>query len=60
MSPPPELEPIFDRTPHPFGGEPVDPVVYDASLTALRQRTVNFAARRYAEIYRQVLASNAS
>jgi CubicO group peptidase (beta-lactamase class C family) len=50
MSPPPELEPIFDRTPHPFGGEPVDPVVYDASLTALRQRTVNFAARRYADM----------
>ena len=50
MSPPPEMEPYFDRTPHPFGGGPVDPVVYDASLAALRQRTVNFAARRYADM----------
>jgi CubicO group peptidase (beta-lactamase class C family) len=50
VSPPPELEPIFDRTPNPFGGGPVDPVVYDASLAALRQRTVNFAARRYADM----------
>ncbi len=50
MSPPPELEPIFDRTPHPFGGGPVDPLVYDASPAALRQRTVNFAARRYADM----------
>ena len=50
MSQPPELEPIFDRTPHPFGGGPVDPVVYDASLAALRQRTVNFAARRYTDM----------
>ena len=45
MSQPPELEPIFDRTPHPFGDGPVDPVVYDASMAALRQRTVNFAAQ---------------
>jgi hypothetical protein len=44
------MEPIFDRTPHPFGGGPVDPVVYDASVAALRQRTVNFAARRYADM----------
>ena len=43
-------EPIFDRTPHPFGGALVDPVVCDASLAALRQRTVNFAARRYADM----------
>jgi CubicO group peptidase (beta-lactamase class C family) len=50
MSQPPVLEPIFDRTPHPFRGGPVDPVVYDASLAALRQRTVNFAARRYADM----------
>jgi CubicO group peptidase (beta-lactamase class C family) len=47
---PPAMEPIFDRTPHPFGGGPVDPVVYDASVAALRQRTVNFAARRYADM----------
>src|SRR4051812_46008153 len=44
------LEPIFDRTPNPFGGSLVDPVVCDASLAALRQRTVNFAARRYADM----------
>ncbi len=44
------VEPIFDQTPHPFGHGPVDPVVYDASLSALRQRTVNFAAKRYADM----------
>jgi CubicO group peptidase (beta-lactamase class C family) len=44
------MEPIFDRTPHPFGSGPIDPVVCDASVTALRQRTVNFAARRYADM----------
>jgi CubicO group peptidase (beta-lactamase class C family) len=46
----PPLEPIFDRTPHPFGDGPVDPIVYDASVAALRQRTVNFVARRYADM----------
>jgi CubicO group peptidase (beta-lactamase class C family) len=50
MSQPPAMEPIFDRTPHPFGGGPIDPIVCDASLAALRQRTVNFAARRYADM----------
>jgi CubicO group peptidase (beta-lactamase class C family) len=50
MSQPPPMEPIFDRTPHPFGGGPVDPVVFDASIAAMRQRTVNFAARRYADM----------
>jgi CubicO group peptidase (beta-lactamase class C family) len=44
------LEPIFDRTPNPFGAALVDPVVCDASLPALRQRTVNFIARRYADM----------
>jgi CubicO group peptidase (beta-lactamase class C family) len=43
-------EPIFDATPHPFGHGPVDPVVYDATIAALRQRTVNFAAKRYADM----------
>lgn len=43
-------EPIFDATPHPFGAGPVEPQVYDASLRALRQRTVNFAAKRYADM----------
>ena len=44
------VEPIFDRTPHPFGDGPVDPVVCDASDRALRQRTVNFAAKRYGDM----------
>ncbi len=44
------VEPIFDLTPHPPGHGPVDPVVYDASIAALRQRTVNFAAKRYADM----------
>ena len=43
-------EPIFDRTPHLFGDGPPNPVVYDASEAALRQRTVNFAAKRYADM----------
>lgn len=43
-------EPIFDGTPHPFGDGPVDPIVHDASIVALRQRTVNFAAKRYADM----------
>jgi CubicO group peptidase (beta-lactamase class C family) len=44
------METIFDQTPHPFGGGPVEPVVYDATEAALRQRTVNFAAKRYADM----------
>ena len=44
------VEPIFDTTPHPFGSGPVEPLVYDASLLALRQRTVNFAAKRNADM----------
>lgn len=44
------LEPYFDRTPQPFGDGPPDPVVYDASPRALRQRTVNFAAKRFADM----------
>lgn len=44
------VEPIFDRTPHPFGDGPAAPLVYDASAAALRQRTVNFAAKRYADM----------
>jgi CubicO group peptidase (beta-lactamase class C family) len=50
MSLPPVMEPIFDRTPNLPGGGSVDPLVCDASLAALRQRTVNFAARRYADM----------
>ena len=44
------VEPIFDQTPHLFGDGPPDPVVYDASERALRQRTVNFAAKRYVDM----------
>lgn len=43
-------EPYFDTTPQPFGDGPVDPLVYDASAMALRQRTMNFAARRMADM----------
>lgn len=43
-------EPIFDATPHPFGGGLVEPLVYDAAPRALRQRTVNFAAKRLADM----------
>jgi CubicO group peptidase (beta-lactamase class C family) len=50
MTQPPVMEPIFDRTPHPFGDGPVHPIVHDASIAALRQRTVNFAAKRYADM----------
>jgi Beta-lactamase len=44
------VEPIFDITPHPFGAGPVAPLVYDASPRSLRQRTVNFAAKRNADM----------
>jgi CubicO group peptidase (beta-lactamase class C family) len=44
------VEPIFDQTPHLFGDGPPDPVVYDASERALRQRSVNFAAKRYVDM----------
>ena len=44
------VEPTFDRTPQPFGAGPPDPVVCDASARALRQRTVNFAAKRMVDM----------
>src|ERR1700675_458415 len=44
------VEPIFDQTPHLFGDGRPNPVVYDASERALRQRTVNFAAKRYVDM----------
>ena len=44
------VDPIADRTPQPFGDGPVDPVVYNASARALRQRTVNFAAKRFVDM----------
>ena len=44
------IEPIFDQTRHLSGDGPPDPIVYDASERSLRQRTVNFAAKRYADM----------
>jgi len=44
------VEPYFDRTPQPFGDGLPDPLVYDASPRMLRQRTVNFAAKRLADM----------
>ena len=44
------VEPYFDRTPQPFGNSPPDPLVYDASPRMLRQRTVNFAAKRFVDM----------
>ena len=44
------VEPYFDHTPEPFGDGLPDPLVYDASARALRQRTVNFAAKRRADM----------
>src|SRR5512143_2638780 len=44
------VEPYFDRTPQPFGDGLADPLVYDASPRALRQRTVNFAAKRLTDM----------
>src|ERR1043166_7006306 len=46
----PPVEPYFDLTPQPFGEGPPDPLVYDASPQALRQRTVNFAAKRLVDM----------
>ena len=44
------VEPYFDRTPQPFGDGSPDPLVYDASPQALRQRTLNFAAKRLVDM----------
>ena len=44
------LEPIFDSTPQPFGARPPDPLICDVSARALRQRTVNFAAKRMTDM----------
>ncbi|HVY18018.1 MAG TPA: serine hydrolase [Rhodopila sp.] len=50
MSQPPWMETIFDRSPVLGHAGLVDPVIFDGSRAALRQRTVNFAARRYADM----------
>jgi hypothetical protein len=44
------VEPYFDRTPQPLGDGLPAPLVYDASPRALRQRTVNFAAKRVVDM----------
>ncbi len=49
-NPPLPPEPLFDRT-RPLNADgPPDPVVYDGSVQALRQRTINFAAKRFADM----------
>jgi CubicO group peptidase (beta-lactamase class C family) len=40
----------MSSTPSSAAAGPVDPVVYDASVMALRQRTANFTAKRYADM----------
>ena len=50
MTQPAWMETIFDSTPVLSGSGPIDPVVFDGSAAALRQRTVNFAAKRYADM----------
>lgn len=44
------LEPTFDKSPPPFGAGLPDPAVCDASPRALRQRTINFAAKRLTDM----------
>ncbi|HEY1796997.1 MAG TPA: hypothetical protein VGG57_12855, partial [Stellaceae bacterium] len=44
------IEPTFDKSPAPFGAGLPDPVVCDAAPRDLRQRTVNFAAKRMTDM----------
>jgi hypothetical protein len=44
------VEPYFDHTLQPFGDGLPDLLVYDASPRALRQRVVNFAAKRVVDM----------
>ena len=48
--PAPVVDSTFDITRPLFADGPPDPVVYDASTRAMRQRTVNFAAKRFADM----------
>jgi CubicO group peptidase (beta-lactamase class C family) len=48
--PPPVVDSTFDGTRPLFADGPPDPVVYDGSPRAIRQRTVNFAAKRFADM----------
>jgi len=44
------LEPTFDKSPPPFGAGLPSPVVCEAAPRDLRQRTVNFAAKRMTDM----------
>jgi CubicO group peptidase (beta-lactamase class C family) len=44
------VEAYFDRTPQPFDEGLVAPIVHDASTRAVRQRSVNFAAKRFVDM----------
>lgn len=47
----PPADPIFDQGRKPlFAGPLPAPLVYDAAPAAMRQRTVNFAAKRYVDM----------
>ena len=48
--PPPVVDSTFDSTRPLFADGPPDPVVYDGSPRAMRQRMVNFAAKRFADM----------
>jgi hypothetical protein len=48
--PPPVVDSTFDHTRPLFADGPPDPVVYDGSPRAMRQRMVNFAAKRFADM----------
>ena len=47
---PPVVDSTFDITRPLFAEGPPDPIVYDGSERAMRQRTVNFAAKRFADM----------
>ena len=44
------VDSTFDASRPLFADGPPDPVVYDGSARAIRQRTVNFAAKRFADM----------
>jgi CubicO group peptidase (beta-lactamase class C family) len=47
----PPIDPIFDQGPRPLQvAGLVAPAIYDASARAMRQRTANFAAKRYVDM----------
>jgi CubicO group peptidase (beta-lactamase class C family) len=49
-APPVAVDSTFDASRPLFADGPPDPVVYDGSARAIRQRTVNFAAKRFADM----------